>query len=284
MSGTSIRRLQNSRLGNSLGLLLLMLSTACSTALDPVRFDGARYGMSESDLALQLDAVSSPELRFFPAEGVASDMRVALFRGRHPHPDYYVVYRDQKLHSVLTAGRMGDHATQKAGWSRAALKELSVHLREQRVPLAWSELKAVDDAELLTTPNPTTVTLVTILGMPMVWPVLVLVPIMWPVSNSMFAARQERRQALWNLLLGLPVRAEAAEVVAALGEPTRKQAHPEDPAVEIWLYAERDDEHLTRGIRLGLVAGRVLWIEFEYWAVPAKPVPLAAQLESGTPR
>ena len=237
MSGTSIRRLQNSRLGNSLGLLLLMLSTACSTALDPMRFDGARYGMSESDLALQLDAVSSPELRFFPAEGVASDVRVALFRGR-----------------------------------------------EQRVPLAWSELKAVDDAELLTTPNPTTVTLVTILGMPMVWPVLVLVPIMWPVSNSMFAARQERRQALWNLLLGLPVRAEAAEVVAALGEPTRKQAHPEDPAVEIWLYAERDDEHLTRGIRLGLVAGRVLWIEFEYWAVPAKPVPLAAQLESGTPR
>ena len=84
-----------------------MLSTACSTALDPMRFDGARYGMPESDLALQLHAVSSPEMRFFPA---------------------------------------GDFITQEAGWSRVALEELSVHLVEQRVPLAWAELKAVDNA------------------------------------------------------------------------------------------------------------------------------------------
>lgn len=129
----------------------------------------------------------------------------------------------------------------------------------------------------MTTPNPTTLTLVTILGMPPVWPALVLVPIMWPVSNAIFADRRERRQAVSDLLLALPVRAEAAAVVAALGEPTRKQAHPEDPAVEIWLCAERDDQHLTRGIRIGLVAGRVLWIEFEYWAVPAKPPPQTEQ-------
>ena len=248
-------------------VLLLAMLSACA-GFDPRRFDDVRYGMAKPEVVAALDSQGEPLLRLMPraaAGSIGSDVLVFEHDAMHPHPTYYTVFVDGALRSVLTRGRAEQCQAVEPQFVRTDVAELVASLRERRMPLTWSEREPIDALEQSKRMNPTTVTILTIAAMPPVWVVIPLLPVVIPLTIWLEGDGPERRTAMQAALLALPRDADRAAVVAAIGAPQEKAAHPDDREVELWSYWADD---VRIGFRVAFARGKVLWIDFSYYTDP----------------
>lgn len=265
-------------------LSISLCFAGCNTGLDPRKFEEVRYGMPRADVLAVLQPEPSElqsELRFFARQGRGAaegpvevpvarpvEWRVERHSTLHPHPDYYTVYVDGALTSVLLAEGIQAELYREEGWSRGEIEALAAQWSSDRAPLTWAELEPLDTAQHSREPDPTTYTIATFIVFPYALPVLVAMPVLVPLASLLgldTAVVEEKRSTLVDALDRCPAGADREAVVALCGEPSHVETQwRESGRLDVWVWEVRDGRNVAVNARCGFEDGELVWIDYQH--------------------
>lgn len=246
-------------------LPLLLLLAACNSGLNPRVFEKLRYDMPRAEAAAILAEKPWSRLILMPLPGASTETWVIdEYQGLHPHPFYSIAYRDERLQSVvisrLVAQAVPNEHYDERGFSTRRLDQLRDFLRENRHPLAWQELEGLDTEHHQRGPDPTTYTVAMVLIFPPATAGALLSPILIPLSSMMEGDNKALAMAKRARSLELTAGTTQAAAEQALGPPTSRHPHRNDPRCEHWDYVIKDRMVTELGCRLGFIDGKLAWI------------------------
>ncbi len=242
---------------------------ACNVGFDPRRLESLEPGMAPAEVAPLLDAATEPRLRFHPevAGGPAGEWRIDHCQAFYPHPNYLLVYRDDRLVAALFACDFEEFGwlERQRGWGRDTIAALPGVVAASKVPFEWRDLEPLDTARHKPGPHPTTSQIVVLstIGLPG----LVLAPIIILPALLFYEDPRIARAALVQRVEALPRPVTFRAVRQALGEPRCSSAHVDDPSVQVWAWTVSEAEGL--GVRLAFVDGQLLWADYDYFVLRA---------------
>ena len=249
--------------------LFALMAAACQSGLNPRRFDRVEYGDSAADVRAALGADVSGRLKILAGSGGADAVVLDSYMSEHPHPDYYVAYRDGQLCSVLLANELG-RQNQWLGsvQSTGGLAAIQERLLAARLPLSWEQLEPIDAADRKQTASPEAVMLTWIVIWPPVACSVAMLPVVWVAHECLMPDIDGIRNALTATALALPYGASTEVVEGALGPPSESSRVEGEPGTELWSYTVRAGAVQDFACRLGFVDGCLKWV---YANRPAGP-------------
>ena len=249
--------------------LFALVAAACQSGLDPRRFDRVAYGGSAADVRAALGADVSGRLKILADSGDGSALVLDRYMSTHPHPDYYVAYRDGELCCVLLANDLG-RRNQWLGSVQTVkgLAAIERRLLGARLPLSWEQLGPLDAEHRTQTASPEVVMLTWMVIWPPVAGSLAILPVVWVAHECLMPDIDGIRNALTAKALALPWGARKEAVEDALGTPSDSSRSEEEPGTELWSYSVRAGGVQDFACRLGFVDGRLKWV---YANRPAGP-------------
>jgi hypothetical protein len=249
---------------SALATTLLTLS-GCNVGLDPRHFEKVDYGADRARLESVLETEGVARMRFFlpGPEGRPVEYVWLVMQSLYPHPDYAALLEDGRFAALepVAPRQYPDFSPAMPAWNAAELRARVATSVAQRPSLRWQDLEASDSALPKQGPHPTAAAIEQlILGLP----ALVLLPIAWPLQQWLIGDADERREHVVGELLTIAPASTYEEVVARIGEPTRRCGDTTADGLMTCVYEIRNGNVWMPGVLVAFEAERLLWIDF-FW-------------------